>query len=54
MAGASAWAFFRSYLLRGGVRLGRVGLTVSALGAYYTFLKLAKLDERSRRAQQGR
>jgi glycosyltransferase involved in cell wall biosynthesis len=54
MAGASAWAFFRSYVLRGGVRLGRVGLTVSALGAYYTFLKLAKLDERSRQAQQGR
>jgi glycosyltransferase involved in cell wall biosynthesis len=54
MAGASTWAFFRSYVLRGGVRLGRVGLTVSALGAYYTFLKLAKLDERSRLAQQGR
>lgn len=54
MAGASAWAFLRSYVLRGGLRLGRVGLTVSALGAYYTFLKLAKLDERTRQAQRSR
>lgn len=54
MAGASTWAFFRSYLLRGGLRLGRVGLTVSALGAYYALLKLVKLDERTRQAQRTR
>ena len=54
MAGASLWAFVRGYLLRGGLLLGRVGFTVCALGAYYTFLKLAKLDERTRRAPQAR
>jgi glycosyltransferase involved in cell wall biosynthesis len=54
MAGASLWTFFRGYVLRGGLRLGRVGLTVCALGAYYTFLKLAKLDERTRQASQAR
>jgi glycosyltransferase involved in cell wall biosynthesis len=50
LAGAPAWAFFRNYVLRGGLGLGRAGFTVSALGAYYTFLKLAKLDERTRQA----
>jgi glycosyltransferase involved in cell wall biosynthesis len=54
LVGASLWAFFRSYVFRGGLRLGRVGLTVSTLGAYYTFLKLAKLDERLRQAQRSR
>jgi len=48
MAGAPAWAFLRNYLLKGGLRLGTVGLTVSALNTYYTFAKLAKLDERLR------
>lgn len=54
MAGASAWAFLRNYLLKGGLRLGTVGLTVSALNAYYTFAKLAKLDERHRQAAASR
>jgi len=42
------WAFFRNYLLKGGILLGGAGLTVSTLNAYYTFLKLAKLAELSR------
>ena len=54
MAGASLWALFRGYVLRGGFRLGRAGLTICVLGAYYTFLKLAKLDERTRQAAQAR
>jgi glycosyltransferase involved in cell wall biosynthesis len=36
-------AFLRNYLLRGGFRLGVVGLIVSALNGYYVFLKFAKL-----------
>jgi glycosyltransferase involved in cell wall biosynthesis len=48
-----AWAFFRNYVLRGGLLLGQVGWTVSALGAFYTFLKLAKLRERARRTASG-
>lgn len=42
---ASLWAFFRNYLLKGGVLLGGAGLTVSTLNAYYTYAKLAKLQE---------
>lgn len=45
---ASAWAFFRNYVVRRGFMLGGVGLTVSALNAYYTFIKLSKLRELSR------
>jgi glycosyltransferase involved in cell wall biosynthesis len=48
LVGAPLWAFFRNYVLKGGVLLGGVGWTVSALGAYYTFLKLAKLRELER------
>jgi glycosyltransferase involved in cell wall biosynthesis len=48
MAGAPAWTFLRNYLLKGGLRLGAAGLTVSALNSYYTFAKLAKLDEQLR------
>ena len=44
------WAFFRNYVLRRGFLLGEAGLTVSALNAYYTFVKLAKLRELARRA----
>jgi hypothetical protein len=54
MAGAAGWAFFRNYLLKGGVLLGRAGLTVSTLNAYYTFAKLAKLGERLRQAEAAR
>jgi hypothetical protein len=43
---AAAWAFFRNYVVRGGVLLGEAGLTVSALNSYYTYVKLAKLRER--------
>jgi len=48
LMGAPLWAFVRNYILRGGVLLGGVGWTVSALGSYYTFLKLAKLRELAR------
>jgi len=43
--GATLWTFLRNYLLRRGVFLGGEGLTVSTLNAYYTFAKLAKLQE---------
>lgn len=43
MAAHPPLAFARNYLLRGGIRDGLAGLTVSALNAYYVFLKLAKL-----------
>jgi glycosyltransferase involved in cell wall biosynthesis len=38
-------AFLRNYLLRGGIRDGRTGLTVSMLNTYYVLLKLVKLLE---------
>jgi (heptosyl)LPS beta-1,4-glucosyltransferase len=38
-------AFFRNYVLRGGIRDGAAGLIVSVLNSYYVFLKLAKLWE---------
>jgi glycosyltransferase involved in cell wall biosynthesis len=50
-AAATGWAFLRNYVLRGGVALGGVGLTVSILNTYYTFAKLAKLQERCRAAR---
>jgi glycosyltransferase involved in cell wall biosynthesis len=48
---SSAWlmlvhppaAFLRNYVLKGGFRLGMVGLIVSVMNAYYVFLKFAKL-----------
>jgi hypothetical protein len=48
----SAWAFFRNYILRHGFLLGEAGLTVSTLNAYYTYLKLAKLQELRRRGDR--
>jgi glycosyltransferase involved in cell wall biosynthesis len=48
LLGSPAWAFFRNYVLKRGLVLGEPGLVVSALGAYYTFLKIAKLRERQR------
>jgi glycosyltransferase involved in cell wall biosynthesis len=36
-------AFVRNYLLRGGIGDGGAGLIVSAMNAYYVFLKFAKL-----------
>jgi glycosyltransferase involved in cell wall biosynthesis len=38
-------AFLRNYALRGGIRDGVPGLIISAMNAYYVFLKLAKLWE---------
>lgn len=43
------FAFARNYVLKAGFRLGRVGITVSAMNSYYTYAKLAKLDELARR-----
>lgn len=45
---AGQWAFLRNYVFKGGFRLGRTGLIVSLLNAYYTFAKLAKLAEIAR------
>jgi glycosyltransferase involved in cell wall biosynthesis len=45
LAGACVLGFLRNYLLKGGFRLGHVGLTVSALNASYTLAKLAKLRQ---------
>lgn len=42
------FAFFRNYVLRRGFMDGTPGLIVSAINAYYVFLKLAKLWERRR------
>jgi uncharacterized membrane protein len=36
-------AFARNYVARGGFRLGSAGAIVSAMNAYYVFLKYAKL-----------
>ncbi len=38
-------AFFRNYILRGGIRDGMAGLVISAMNAYYVGLKFAKLWE---------
>jgi glycosyltransferase involved in cell wall biosynthesis len=48
MAASSLWAFFRNFVVKGGFRLGSAGLTISTLNAYYTYVKLAKLQERVR------
>jgi len=45
LVGAPAWTFLRNYVVKRGALIGEVGLVISALGAYYTFLKLAKLRE---------
>lgn len=44
-----AAAFFRNYLLKGGIRQGRVGLTLSLLNSYYVLMKFAKLVELEKR-----
>jgi (heptosyl)LPS beta-1,4-glucosyltransferase len=38
-------AFLRNYVLKGGIRDGVPGLVISAMNAYYVFLKFAKLWE---------
>jgi (heptosyl)LPS beta-1,4-glucosyltransferase len=45
LAGHPPLAFLRNYIARGGIMDGAAGLTVSALNAYYVFLKFAKLRE---------
>ena len=43
LAAHPPFAFLRNYLLRGGFRDGVPGFIISALNAYYVFLKFAKL-----------
>jgi hypothetical protein len=50
LATSALWAFLRNYVLRRGFVLGRAGLAVSAMNSYYTYTKLAKLDELQRGA----
>jgi glycosyltransferase involved in cell wall biosynthesis len=45
LAGHPPLAFLRNYVARGGFRDGTVGFIVSAMNAYYVFLKFAKLRE---------
>lgn len=40
-----AWKFLRNYLLEGGWRMGARGFVLSAVAAFYVFLKYAKLWE---------
>ena len=46
VGGAAMWRFVRAYLVRGGVRDGFPGLFVAATGAFYVFLRWAKVRER--------
>jgi glycosyltransferase involved in cell wall biosynthesis len=45
IAGHPPLAFLRNYLLKGGITSGVPGLVISAMNAYYVFLKFAKLWE---------
>jgi (heptosyl)LPS beta-1,4-glucosyltransferase len=45
LAGHPPLAFLRNYIARGGFRDGVPGLIISAMNAYYVFLKFAKLWE---------
>ena len=45
LAGHPPLAFLRNYMLKGGIRDGMPGLIISAMNAYYVFLKFAKLWE---------
>ena len=40
---ASAFAFLRNYIFKGGIFLGGIGYTISRLNARYVYLKFAKL-----------
>lgn len=48
---AAAWALVRNLVLRRGILLGRVGVTISVMNSFYVFMKYAKLSERSRTAK---
>jgi len=39
------WKFFRQFILQGGFREGRIGLQIAVTGAFYSFLKQARLWE---------
>jgi hypothetical protein len=54
LATSPLFAFLRNYVLKAGFRLGRAGMAVSAMNSYYTYTKLAKLDELSRRGAASR
>jgi hypothetical protein len=45
IAGHPPLAFLRNYLLKGGITDGVPGFVISAMNAYYVFLKFAKLWE---------
>ncbi len=48
LAGHPPLAFLRNYIARGGYRDGAAGFVISAMNAYYVFLKFAKLWELER------
>ena len=48
LAGHPPLAFLRNYIARGGFRDGAAGFVISAMNAYYVFLKFAKLWELER------
>jgi glycosyltransferase involved in cell wall biosynthesis len=48
IAGHPPLAFLRNYLARGGIKDGAPGFIISAMNAYYVFLKFAKLWELER------
>jgi glycosyltransferase involved in cell wall biosynthesis len=54
LATSPLFAFLRNYVLKAGFRLGRAGMAVSAMNSYYTYTKLAKLDELCRRSPASR
>jgi len=45
MTGNCFWTFLRNYVLKRGILLGSAGFTISTLNSYYTYTKLAKLQE---------
>jgi glycosyltransferase involved in cell wall biosynthesis len=49
VAGHPPLAFLRNYIARGGIRDGAPGFIISAMNAYYVFLKFSKLWELERR-----
>jgi glycosyltransferase involved in cell wall biosynthesis len=48
LVGHPPLAFLRNYVGKGGIRDGAVGFVISAMNAYYVFLKFAKLWELQR------
>ena len=52
LVGHPPLAFLRNYLARGGFRDGIPGFIISAMNAYYVFLKFAKLWEAQQQAER--